>query len=484
MRWCITLLAAAFCLESFGQAVVPNRRLNFQVVASGGSSCTPGTNTLAINALHSFGNTSNSSFYATAAFTPSTNATLILFLASEPSSSTDTVTNTGTTQLTWWKAARTNYATTSSSTEFVSAWVTQLPQGTAPFSMTVVATVASGTGANMSVLEVTGADQSLAFGTNAIVQSPARGSNSLVGMAVPITAPGNNGFNALIGAFADSVNSASDNAAGGGTTELTETSFNSTAQGLTVEYLLAASGQTFMTNSASSRDWGAIALEVKAGTNCNSTAGTVVFDSSSSGTTNNGSTLKYSVTTHSVGSLTGGALLFGLAMGTTTGSPTVSGVPFDNGAAMVLITNKAPAASGLTALYRSLAPASGTHTITWTNTDGGGSLVVGWWCATASGVNQSTPERTVIAASGSGTTSTATVTSATGDLILAMHGGGTAFSAINQTAIGGGTGIQNINNNSSCGNSAANRAAGAASVAMTGTLGSDSWASLGISWQP
>lgn len=236
------------------------------------SSCTPGTNTLAINSLYALGNTSNSSssIYLTLPFTPSSNATLIAFLASQPDTATDSaVTNTGATPLTWWKAARTNYASTGTPTMYHSAWVTQLAQGVTPFSMQVAFVVSAGSGWNIVIAEVTGADQTAAWGSNAIVQTVARGSNTIAGMAVPITAPGNNGFNALIGAFADSGNNNNDNTAGGGSTELTEVAFNTTAQGLAVEYILGASGQTFMTNSAGSRSWGPIVMEVKAGTNCN-----------------------------------------------------------------------------------------------------------------------------------------------------------------------------------------------------------------------
>lgn len=78
------------------------------------------------------------------------------------------------------------------------------------------------------------------------------------------------------------------------------------------------------------------------------------------------------------------------------------------------------------------------------------------------------------ASAGSGTTASVTVTSAVGDAVQAAHTLGNTCSAVNNTQLYRDNNPANISG-------AGNRAAGAASVAMTATLTSAGWASAGTS---
>lgn len=263
MRVILTGMTCFVMLNCFGQISVTNRRRNFQLPLA----CVPGTNALAITLLDGWGNTSNSNFYASNPVTPATNSTLILFAATGPSA-TETVTNTGTTQLVWRRLASTNYNTTGTPINRLVAWATQLPQGLAPFSMTAVVSIASGVGIDLHLIQVTGADQTAAYGTNAVVQSVAFAVNASANPTNLFVAPGNNAKNSLLLAVADDVNSAADNAPTLNWTELAETSFTTTATGLASYYTNTASLLVTATNTATSRDWATILVELKAGTNC------------------------------------------------------------------------------------------------------------------------------------------------------------------------------------------------------------------------
>lgn len=276
MRFLIALLLFLCGLDCNAQILSGRRNVRLLASASGG--CVTTTNALTFNSLATLTTTAASNSYAAPAFTPTTNATLIFFIAGTPNGSW-TVTNTGTTQLTWWEAKTTNYNTLGTPTASLSVWVSQLASGTAPFSMQVVATKASGTGINLSVVEVIGADQTLAFGTNAIAQISQTGSNATANPKLSWSAPGNAGLNSIIYGLADDINSAADNAAATDWTELTETAFNTPATGLTVDYkTFVPAGTTSTTNTVTSRDWAAVILEVKAGTKCTSAGGGACSD--------------------------------------------------------------------------------------------------------------------------------------------------------------------------------------------------------------
>src|SRR5689334_17200932 len=90
------VLASAPVIMVRGPVIIP-------ATAAGGN-CTPVTNAMTVNALASFGNTSNFTSYATASVTPSSNAFLVLAIAETANVGPTSVTNTGANRMTWTKA--------------------------------------------------------------------------------------------------------------------------------------------------------------------------------------------------------------------------------------------------------------------------------------------------------------------------------------------------------------------------------------------
>lgn len=260
------LILAQECVAQFNfsdQALLAN---GTRAVSQGG--CTAQTNALAVNLLTVRAATAAATFYETASFTASSNAFLFFAETFSPQLGTSTVTNTGTTQLTWWRAATTNYNTIGSPTMTCDLWVTQMPSGTAPFAMTLVALHGSGTGINMIVGEVTGADDTAPYGTNAVVQATSFAFNQTTIQTNQFAAPGNNGKNTLIFVGAHDVNNNTiTNTLDW--TRLWITNLNTPAQGLSVAYSNNVPALvTTATNQTATVDWATIMLEVKAGTNC------------------------------------------------------------------------------------------------------------------------------------------------------------------------------------------------------------------------
>jgi hypothetical protein len=124
------------------------------------------TNFVVPTFITNLSSTVDTTSYTTPAFTPSSNA-LIVAACWLGATSISSVANTGTSNLTWWRTSLTNI----SASHVLQTWVTQLPLGMSPFSMTVTATVPAGTGAEIHIYEVANANQSALWGTNAIVQS-------------------------------------------------------------------------------------------------------------------------------------------------------------------------------------------------------------------------------------------------------------------------------------------------------------------------
>lgn len=261
------------------QALLLDRRSAF-VNAVSGPGCTVTTNAITINLLTAFGDTSNNSFYASASVTPSAaGATIIAFISNTPNVATNTVTNTGATQLSWYYAgitqtnnyAGTNWNTTTTPTARLEAFITQLPPGVAPFAMRVVPQdMGSGTGCLLAVVEALGCDTNVVWGQNAIHQVAMSASNATVHPRIDWGAPGNNGSNTIIYALADDINSNTNRTQKAGWT-VVSSSTNTYAtpanfMGIYYKNYVPAS-ETFTTNTAASRDWAMLALELRAGTN-------------------------------------------------------------------------------------------------------------------------------------------------------------------------------------------------------------------------
>lgn len=448
--------------------------------SSGGAGlgCTPGTNTLAVNLLAVNSSTANADTYASPSFTPSTNATLFAFIVGSPSGSL-TVTNTGATQLTWWSAQRTNYNTLGTPTAFLAVYVAQLPQGTAPFSMTVVCNQTSGTGRNFIVAEVTGADQTSANGTNAVVQAIGGGADATSNPTNKFSAPGNNGFNTVLFAVADDVNSGADSAATLSWTELWETNYNTPASALALYYSNAVpSSVVTATNTASSRDWATLAVEVKAGTNC--TTPSVTFSSVS--TTNLASAAGNGVTNWlnfvQTGAITDGYVIAEVSVwDDDADDPGIANVWFVESGVTNAMTSlghgtRAPGFGGNAHVWiygipvGSMSAATHQIQVQW---DDAGSDRQGTIAARSySSVHQSSSVGTFVTANGDSTTPTVNVSSAASEMVVdaTCHFNGASTAGAGQS--------ERWDNNGDT-DGAGSEEAGASTTTMSWTITSSEW---------
>lgn len=200
--------------------------------------------------------------------------------------------------------------------------------------------------------------------------------------------------------------------------------------------------------------------------------------------THGNSTITTCTVSHTTGALTNGLMVVGVTLGDSGGAPVIVSVindPTGVNEALTLVNSVQPNgdATGIVAVYRRIAPSSGTRNVVVTVT-GVANKAITVGVVTFEGVNQTTPiQGTGNIGSGSGTLATATVSSATDDMIFAVHGMGSSWTSTNQTQ----QYIENVNGLTACGNGAANTAAGAASVAMTATGASDFWGSVGVDIQ-
>lgn len=199
----------------------------------------------------------------------------------------------------------------------------------------------------------------------------------------------------------------------------------------------------------------------------------VAFDAqSSSDTTANAATSFSDSTKLTVGAGANRALLVLIAW-STAAAPTGVSITWD-GQPLTLIsgTSVANGTAGNVALYGLIAPNSGTKTLagSWT---GAREFYVSGIAYT--GVNQTSvavafPHGTT--GSSNTATSTVTVTSAVGNAVAAVHTSNGSFSAVNNTQVF-------LDNVSASISGAGNRAAGAATVTLTGTQ-TGNWASAGV----
>ena len=124
------------------------------------------TNEIVVTPLTNFSTTALATSYTTPAFTPVSNSLIMMPVHTSPVPGGYTVTNDGATQLVWHSVGFTN----DSGNSILTIFVTALPIGLAPFSMTVniQGTAVSWTGGEGQLYSVTGCDQTAAYGSNAI----------------------------------------------------------------------------------------------------------------------------------------------------------------------------------------------------------------------------------------------------------------------------------------------------------------------------
>lgn len=205
----------------------------------------------------------------------------------------------------------------------------------------------------------------------------------------------------------------------------------------------------------------------------------VVFDAQS---TSDNTVIGTSITHNNltVGSGTNRALIVMLILtSTSAGTPTVTWDSGGTNQACTLITgaSKAITGVGIVSLYGLLSPTSGNKTLnaTWTNSSGAYIAGVSYTGVDQTGVSTSFPHGT--SASGIGSSFGVTVTSAVGNAVAAAHAfGSSSFDivSVNNTQVFLDTSL------SGSSDGAANRAAGASTVALSGAAnGGDAWISVG-----
>lgn len=174
-------------------------------------------------------------------------------------------------------------------------------------------------------------------------------------------------------------------------------------------------------------------------------------------------------------SLSNGALIFGVVFDATITSPNAHWDSTGTNQLMTLLGTVSISANAMIALFGLRNPTSGNKTFSTSWTTATSCTVFG---ISFTGVDQTSNAaafKNFNSATGTSTAPSVTITSATGDAVVAwfMHDNGSFdFSSLNNTTLYNGSGVNS---------GAANRAAGAASVAMSSVLtGSDIWGALGV----
>jgi len=122
---------------------------------------------------------------------------------------------------------------------------------------------AGGLGCAIRVVQFSNTDTSGSGGSGAIVQSLTATNEAAADPAVTLSALDASGRNAVIVLVGDDVNNAADIAPETDWTEIAEVAFNTPATGTAFVYRLATTDNT-VTTTATSRDWGIAAVEIKA----------------------------------------------------------------------------------------------------------------------------------------------------------------------------------------------------------------------------
>jgi len=147
------------------------------------------TPSLFLNFLTNFSTSTDTTLYTSPVFTPTSNALLVVAAIISQASSIAGFDNIGSTNLTWWKATGNNNVGSMSSGIFIS----QMPIGTTPGALQFRVSTAAGTGCEMHIWEVTNANTTSLWGTNAVVQAGSTASGAGNPTTVTFTAPATGG---------------------------------------------------------------------------------------------------------------------------------------------------------------------------------------------------------------------------------------------------------------------------------------------------
>ena len=175
-------------------------------------------------------------------------------------------------------------------------------------------------------------------------------------------------------------------------------------------------------------------------------------------------------------------LVVGIAMGTSSSDASAVLSVTYNGTPMVSAGKRHAndQSAGFGQLFYLVAPPTGTHTVTVTETGYSGYYTLEGGSTSFTGVNQTTPGQNTVSSIGSNPNPTLSVTSASGHMVVDVVVDGSAISTSGQTL----EWLNNDNGNTGGGNAAQSTAAGAPSVTMSYTAVSDWWAMIGMDVVP
>jgi hypothetical protein len=199
-------------------------------------------------------------FATTSSYQPVSNSLVVAYVYNSKATTPDTPTFSGN-GLTWVQITTATCSSVATPTLRVTAF---RAQGTAPTSTAGTATFGvAQTGCIIQVFEVWNADASAANGANAVVQAVTSSVDASANPLISFAAPTKPGTNAMVFGYVDNINSAADSAPETNWVEMSEFTYATPSVGAVLDYSTEVFNVTTVTNIATSRDYAAIALEIR-----------------------------------------------------------------------------------------------------------------------------------------------------------------------------------------------------------------------------
>lgn len=233
-------------------------------VASGGATIVTNQNDLIVNDLGTSTSTANATSYTCTLGQPATNSLMLAFVQHTQTSPVAVPTSLSGNNVTWVMCGVTNNAG-ASTTNMLTVW---RAQGATPTAGTLTVNVASSTGCEIHVIELQGADATAANGASAIVQvtqtngvsaNPLISCSQSTGLAT----------NAFLLCVVDGVNATTGRGANTNWVLLSSQGHNTPPAGMGLQFQVNATTNATITETASSRTWLAVLVEVKPGLEAN-----------------------------------------------------------------------------------------------------------------------------------------------------------------------------------------------------------------------
>ncbi len=220
-------------------------------------------NDLLLNDLANAATTADQSSYATAPYQPAPSSLVLAVVINTKASAPDTPTFAGN-GLSWVQIGTTSFNTLTMPTERITIF---RAQGASPTSTPGTADFAGAnqTGCIIQVVEFQGADATAADGANAVVQTNFNAADNSANPSIAYAAPSLPGTNALFFVIGHSVNSTTDCTVQTNWVNLRELGYSTPDAGGVFDYQMNALPAASTTNAATSRNWGAVMVEIKPG---------------------------------------------------------------------------------------------------------------------------------------------------------------------------------------------------------------------------